>query len=97
MSKRQLFDVYAQSKPQKRARRAIDKNDSADEMDSDDLDGDLDLSDEEESGALNRAQIKKAKRNFDPQLQREESKERFQVEYDTNIFQVKLGCLENQQ
>lgn len=58
-------------------------------MDSDELDGDLNLSDDDESGAVrenlrNRVDTAtKAKR------------ERIEVEFDTNIFRVSLECLQN--
>ena len=78
----------------KKAKKEIDKNDSADEMDSDDLDGDLDLSDDE-SGTQNREQIREAKRSSAVgEQQQPEDRETFKVEFDTNIFQVKLDCLE---
>lgn len=63
----------------------MDRNLSCDEMDSDDLDGDLNLSDED-SGAATRGQIREARRAA-PQ-QEEEDREQYQVEFDTNVFKV---------
>lgn len=66
-------------------KKEIDKNDSADEMDSDDLDGDLDLSDDE-SGTQNREQIREAKRSSASAEQQPGDRDTFMVEFDTNIF-----------
>ena len=58
-------------------------------MDSDELDGDLGLSDEED-GAAQRANLRKraaAAQNAE--------RERIEVEFDTNIFKVSLECLQN--
>ena len=69
----------------------MDRNLSCDEMDSDDLDGDLNLSDED-SGAATRGQIREARRAA-PQ-QEAEDREQYQVEFDTNVFKVKLDVLQ---
>lgn len=58
-------------------------------MDSDELDGDLNLSDEDESGAV-RGNL----RSRMPNEQKEE-RERIEVEFDTNIFKVSLDCLQD--
>lgn len=57
-------------------------------MDSDELDGDLNLSDEDE-GAAQRANL----RSRAPAQKAE--RERIEVEFDTNIFKVSLECLQN--
>ena len=70
----------------------MDKNLSAEELDSDELDGDLNLSDEEDGGAR-REEIRHQRA-----AEQEESaapRERHNVEFDTNIFKVSLECLEN--
>mmetsp|Transcript_24356 Transcript_24356/g.30227 ORF Transcript_24356/g.30227 Transcript_24356/m.30227 type:complete len:184 (-) Transcript_24356:1514-2065(-) len=58
-------------------------------MDSDDLDGDLNLSDDE-SGAQNRRQLR-AQRQAAPK----EDREQYEVEFDTNVFKIQLDCLEH--
>ena len=70
----------------------MDKNLSAEELDSDELDGDLNLSDEEDGGAR-REEIRQQRA-----AEQEESaapRERHNVEFDTNIFKISLECLEN--
>ena len=70
----------------------MDKNLSAEELDSDELDGDLNLSDEEDGGAR-REEIRQQRA-----AEQEESaapRERHNVEFDTNIFKVSLECLQN--
>ena len=63
-------------------------------MDSDDLDGDLNLSDED-SGQ--RAQIKAARAAEvgGGGGGAAEDREQYTVEFDTNIFKVSLDCLEH--
>ena len=61
-------------------------------MYSDDLDGDLNLSDDE-SGAAVRGQIRADKRSS--QQQNEQDRENYQVEFDTNVFKVKLDVLQD--
>ena len=63
-------------------------------MDSDDLDGDLNLSDED-SGQ--RAQIKAARAAEvgGGGGGAAEEREQYTVEFDTNIFKVSLDCLEH--
>lgn len=68
----------------------MDKNLSAEELDSDELDGDLNLSDEED-GSARREEIRQQRA-----AEQEESaapRERHNVEFDTNIFKVSLECL----
>ena len=77
------------SSERKARRNSMDRNLSCDEMDSDDLDGDLNLSDDE-SGAATRNQIKK-KSAPEARLDRE----KYAIEFDTNVFKVALDCLEN--
>lgn len=66
-----------------------ERNLSVNECDSDDLDGDLNLSDSDD-GAHKRASFKRQRRN---KKKREANK--YAVEADTNIFQVSLACLKN--
>lgn len=66
-----------------------ERNHSACEVDSDDLDGDLNLSDSDD-GAHKRASFKRQRRQ---KKKREANK--YVVEADTNIFQVSLSCLKN--
>ena len=67
----------------------LDKNLSADELDSDDLDGNLDLSDDE-NGTCARQNIRQ-RMGTTAKLTREQ----YAVEFDTNIFKVSLECLRN--
>ena len=60
-------------------------------MDSDELDGDLNLSDEE-GGSEQREQMRK--RGGGGGASNAE-RERIEVEFDTNIFKVSLECLQN--
>merc|ERR1712060_343949 len=69
--------------------REIDRNLSCEDMDSDELDGELNLSDDE-SGTMAREKMRtrvdaaaKAKR------------ETYQVEFDTNIYKVSMDCLQH--
>ena len=64
-----------------------DKNLSADELDSDDLDGDLNLSDEEQDVREQLRQLGNAEERKDREVQ--------VVEFDTNIFKVSLNCLQD--
>ena len=65
----------------------MDRNLSAEELDSDELDGELNLSDEDNGGSVrqnlrNRTDTAtKAKR------------ETINVEFDTNVFKIALDCL----
>lgn len=78
--------VEKQSKKQfyKRERRA-----SECEVDSDDLDGELNLSDCE-NGEIERVKFKSKRRE-----KKKRSANKYIVEADTNIFQVSLSCLKN--
>ena len=86
----------AQAVPKKKKKReaSFDRNLSCEEMDSDDLDGDLNLSDED-SGAQNRRQDMRNQRRADAPKQEEEDREQYAVEFDTNVFKVNLDCLEH--
>ena len=72
-------------------KNSIDRNLSCDEMDSDDLDGDLNLSDEE-GGENKRAAFRAQLQSVAPPR---EDREQYNVEFDTNIFKVSLDCLES--
>ena len=74
----------------KEAVREMDRNLSAEEMDSDDLGGDLNLSDQED-GANERA----FRRDFRAQKRAVTNVKAnvYQQEFDTNVFEVKLDCL----
>lgn len=69
---------------------SLDRNLSADELDSDELDGDLNLSDDENGGAARRTQLRDR-----TDIAKREKKEQYTVEFDTNIFRVSLDCLQN--
>lgn len=58
-------------------------------MDSDELDGDLNMSDEEDGGAVRENMRKRVDTASKAQ------RERIEVEFDTNIFKVSLECLQN--
>lgn len=64
--------------------------DSAEEMDSDDLGGGLNLSDDE-SGVQQRQQRKEFKSRR--RAEKQESAHVYRQEFDTNVFEVKLDCL----
>lgn len=73
----------------KKRQNSIDRNLSADELDSDELDGDLNLSDEDDGSNARgnmRARTNAAER---------EAREQHVVEFDTNIFRVSLECLQD--
>ena len=70
----------------------MDKNLSAEELDSDELDGDLNLSDEEDGGAR-REEIRQQRAAAEEN--QAAPRERHNVEFDTNIFKVSLECLQN--
>jgi Sec23/Sec24 zinc finger len=59
------------------------------ECDSDDLDGDLNLSDSE-NGSSKRASFKRQRRQ-----KKKRDANKYAVEADTNIFQISLSCLKN--
>ena len=67
----------------------MDLNLSCDEMDSDDLDGGLNLSDEDD-GAETRNQIRSR-----VDAAAKQNRERYAVEFDTNVFRVSLECLQH--
>ena len=70
----------------------MQRNLSAAACDSDDLAGDLNLSDQEDN-AVQREQIKKVNKK----IRREKGKKanKYHVEVDTNVFEVKLACLKD--
>lgn len=79
---------------------AMNRNLSDIEMDNDDLDGDLNLSDDggDQKRSMMRAQKqqKRATRAAKPQLKVAKKKQQvFRQEFDTNVFEVALGCLEH--
>ena len=63
---------------------------SAEEMDSDDLGGDLNLSDSD-GGVQERVMRKKFKK--ERRQAANESVNVYRQEFDTNVFEVKLDCL----
>ena len=65
----------------------MDKNLSAEELDSDELDGDLNLSDEDNGGSIRENLRKRVDTASKAQ------REKIEVEFDTNIFKVGLDCL----
>lgn len=66
------------------------RNDSCNEVDSDDLDGDLNLSDCE-NGEARRSSFKASRR----EKKKTRAANKYVVEADTNIFKVSLSCLKN--
>ena len=70
------------------------------EMDADDLSGDLGLSDDENDGERKRGMLKiqkaekRAKRASKPMMVKKK-KQVFRQEFDTNVFEVALSCLEH--
>lgn len=58
-------------------------------MDSDELDGDLNLSDEDNGGSIRENLRKRVDTASKAQ------REKIEVEFDTNIFKVSLDCLQN--
>ena len=70
----------------------MERNLSAQACDSDDLAGDLNLSDQEDNFDQ-RAQIKSANKKIRKQKGKKANK--YHVEVDTNVFEVKLACLKD--
>ena len=72
----------------------LDRNLSCEEMDSDDLGGDLNLSDQED-GAMRRGMKREiqAVRRTDNRIGKAH---KYRAEFDTNVFEVALNCLTNQ-
>ena len=66
----------------------IDRNLSAEELDSDELDGELNLSDEDNGGSV-RANLR---RRTDTATKAK--REKINVEFDTNVFKIALDCLQ---
>jgi len=79
----------AEMKKKPKRQNRMDRNLSCDEMDSDDLDGDLNLSDEE-GGAATRSKIKQRSA---PEAKKD--RQQYAIEFDTNVFKVALECLQN--
>lgn len=77
--------------PSKKASREIERNLSCEELDSDDLDGDMNLSDEEnhQRNAL------KQKNKMRRQKKGKKEANKYHQEADTNVFQVSLACLQD--
>jgi hypothetical protein len=72
------------------AYKSFARNDSCCEVDSDDLDGDLNLSDCED-GEARRTSFKASRR----EKKKTRAANKYVVEVDTNIFKVSLSCLKN--
>ncbi len=72
----------------------MDRNLSCEEMDSDDLGGDLNLSDREDGAdeRMFRKEYKASKRASNIQ---EKAVNKYALEFDTNVFEVTLDCLAN--
>ena len=68
------------------------RNISAEECDSDDLAGELNLSDCEDN-VVSRGEIKRARNNERKQKGKNKKANKYVVEVDTNVFQVTLACL----
>ena len=69
----------------------MDRNLSCEEMDSDDLGGDLNLSDAED-GAVRRG-VWKSHKKQKRAVAREANAGVYRQEFDTNVFEVALDCL----
>ena len=65
----------------------IDRNLSAEELDSDELDGELNLSDEDNGGSVR--QNLRSRTDTATKAKRE----KINVEFDTNVFKIALDCL----
>ena len=72
----------------------MDQNLSAEEVDSDDMAGDLCESDEED-GENRRADFKAVRNEKRSNGILKPASKKFRQEFDTNVFEVKLDCLEN--
>lgn len=82
--------VSAPSVPKKSEMLAMDRNLSCEEMDSDDLGGDLNLSDREDGGEV-RGQWKTSKAR--KRATTNQAAGVYRQEFDTNVFEVALDCL----
>ena len=90
--KKELESTIAENTAGSNSNQLVDRNSSADELDSDDLDGNLDLSDDEENGgAIRQEQRQRAAGGGGAG----ERAGQYAVEFDTNIFKVSLACLEH--
>ena len=69
----------------------MQRNMSAQECDSDDLAGELNLSDCEDDNLVSRQQIKQENKKIRQKKGKKANK--YVVEVDTNVFEVKLACL----
>ena len=72
----------------------IDRYDSCEEVDSDDMAGDLCDSDSDE-GEERRANFKALRGAKRESTKQEAPGQKYNQEFDTNVFEVKLDCLEN--
>jgi len=70
----------------------MQRNLSAASCDSDDLAGDLNLSDQEDN-SVQREQIKEVNKKIRQEKGKKANK--YHVEVDTNVFEVKLACLKD--
>lgn len=70
----------------------LQRNLSCEELDSDDLDGGLNLSDQEDFGT--RAHYKAEKKQRRKKRGKAKAN-KYHQEADTNVFQVSLACLKN--
>lgn len=84
-----------QSMEAQREELEMDRNLSCEEMDSDDLSGELNLSDCED-GANLRVERKAKKQKRRAKRKAAGPSNVYRQEFDTNVFQVALDCLENQ-
>lgn len=68
------------------------RNVSCEEVDSDDLEGDMNYSDDE-SNARQRVEMKKINRKQRKQGGKKAKASKYYVEVDTNVYQISLDCL----
>ena len=89
-----VVNVLATVEEKNREKEEIDRYDSAEEVDSDDMAGDLCDSDSDD-GQERRALFKVARASRRGGAGTEPASSKFNQEFDTNVFEVKLDCLEN--
>lgn len=70
----------------------LQRNLSCEEVDSDDLEGEMNMSDDEQQ-ASTRQVIKKARKQERRAMGSKARANKYYVEVDTNIFQISLDCL----
>ena len=90
----QKVEVLAKVEKKNKEQEEIDRYDSAEEVDSDDMAGDLCDSDSDD-GQERRALFKVARASKRGAAGTEPAASKFNQEFDTNVFEVKLDCLEN--